>query len=147
EQMRRFSGTVFDEFIDNGAVTSYSSVDHMTALANGRQIGLIAICSQPGVVGGTTLTVALEHSADGKSFVAKTNGVLINGQKIGTLNVFSGGEASPVAPSMKYVRLAVTLGGTVASARVRIDATVRGSPEPVVATDAAAPRLPAGPLA
>jgi len=60
------------------------------------------------------------------------NGTIINAAPLGTTKtVVSGGEPRTIQPSMKYVRLAITLfsGVGLPSATVRISATVRGSPD------------------
>jgi hypothetical protein len=135
--MHRFSKSVFDEFIDNGAVVSYSSILHASDLANGRQIGVIAVCSQISVPGTTTLTVTLEHSGDGQRFTPKTtlmNAVVLGtlgSQPSGSLAIRTAGESAPVAPTLRFVRFAITLSQAtgVPSAYVKLAASVRGSPD------------------
>jgi hypothetical protein len=154
ERMRRFAGIVYDEFVDTGSGTVFTSIDHALALASGRQISVLVVEQNPDTKNPAVINVAVWHSADGDHFKVKTNGVIVNAETvpIASQRTISGGEPNTIQPSMKYVRLAIWVGngaGGAGTARVRIMATVRGTPdaEDIVAAEPepmTAPRLVPG---
>lgn len=146
--MQSFGGIIYDEFIDDVTSTRYSSVTDMADLANGRQIGLVAVCNQATA---HAISVDLEHSADGLTFVSKGGSLLISAPLGAGTSVLSGGEllrpegeVAAAVPSLRYVRLAIALTPDpltgVGAARVRIFCSVRGSkPVDLAALEAAPP--------
>lgn len=62
--MRQWVQTVFDDFVIGGA-TSYSSTTYNDQLGSSNQLALQAVADT--VTGTATLTVAIEHSNDGRN--------------------------------------------------------------------------------
>ena len=101
-----------------GTTTTYSPTRFNEVLGSFDKLAIQMIAEQPG---GTspTFTVALEHSNDQRNWVSKST--LISAQAVSTSapTVVSASDAG-TTPTMAFVRLAVTMGGTTPSCRLKI---------------------------
>jgi hypothetical protein len=114
-----FSGKVFDDML-------YGAGPHYTdASLNGRlgACDKLAIQCLADITSGTTPTiaVAIEHSSDGRNWKQKNGAAEIPAVTLapGVTNSFTGGDAG-TSPSLGYVRLAITLGGTGPAGHVEL---------------------------
>jgi hypothetical protein len=113
---------VFDENINTVGPVWKSSDEFNDALGAGDTLAIQAYVT---VVSGTTptLTVQVEHSADGQNWslgpTALSTGIVSNTAYAGS--VLSSASYVPLG----YVRLRVTLGGTTPACRARITVTTR----------------------
>ena len=125
---------VFDEQIA-GTGPFYTSQELGERLGRYDQLSFQAVVDQVSV-GGSTLWVQLQHSADGRSFVNKNNSpeLTTNPLSAGATNVAGGGDPSS-APTLGYVRLAISLSASI-SVHVKIYVTMRdqssATPRPVM---------------
>jgi hypothetical protein len=120
--MRLSNVMVFDENIKDTSGVWRSSDDFNDALGAG---DILAVQASVTNVSGTspTLTVGVEHSADGQNWITGPDAI-----SIGIVN--NTGYAGSVEPSalyvpLGYVRLKITLGGTSPACRARITVTSR----------------------
>lgn len=124
--MRSFNILVHDDVIAtaNPPRTVYSRPDFNDKLGSVDMLGLFAVTDQVATNG--TITVAIEHSADGLNWTAKTPGTPeINAATIqqDTTNLAYGSDGGS-SPSLGLVRLSVTI-ATSTSAHVKLWVTGR----------------------
>jgi hypothetical protein len=118
-----YSETVFDEVLMSTAV-SYTSIKHCEALSKGDQLAFIAHGENANA--GLSLTVAIEHSADGIHWAQKNTSPEINGAVLNNAIGIYGAEPLAFSPSQAFVRLRIQVGGSgLAKARVVVNAFVR----------------------
>jgi hypothetical protein len=123
--MRKYMKTVLNDFVV-GTTAVYTDTSYNDALGSVDKIALHVVIDQ---VSGTspTLTLALEHSCDGRNWVAKNiSGADISGQALlaTATNSFFASDAGTV-PFMGFVRIRVALGGTSPVAHVKVHLTGR----------------------
>lgn len=116
---------VFDEQLPTQS-SYFSKADFYKALGQYDQIALHAIVDNPTGATNGTITVVLEHSCDGRNFIAKNATAEINAAAIAfnSQSDAAGGDGGAL-PTLEYGRLNVKLAGGVTAARVRIWATLR----------------------
>lgn len=119
--MRKFNALVFDEFIPNAgaqATTLYTSQTLNERLGAFDMLTLMAVADN--VTGAAaTMTVQLQHSADGRNWGNKNQTAEINNVNLSTTaqNPYVGSDAGSTG-SLGFVRLAVTIAAN-SSAHVR----------------------------
>jgi hypothetical protein len=122
--MRSFSELVFDRMV-YGTDPVFTDASWNSGLGLPDQLAIFAKITQ---VSGTspTITVAIENSGDNILFGEKSGTPQINNQTLAANleNIFMGSD-SGASPSLAFVRLAVTLGGTTPAAWVRLYVTGR----------------------
>lgn len=126
--MRQINLEIFDEIVTGTGTTWYTSSDHHAAL--GGADGLIVQACTSLISGSSpTLTVAAEHSADGRAFVALEATPQINGSAVTEGGVYVGRTLFPASgqTALAFVRLAVTLGGTTPQCRLKLAVTGRST--------------------
>lgn len=125
--MRQSSLFVFDDFISGTASTWYSGAEFNAKIGQSDFFAVVALLQPP--VSGTspTITVASQHSVDGRNWIA-TGVIELSAVSIANNGVYSGSNAghlyggTPLAP---FVRLAITLGGTNPQGRLKLYVTAR----------------------
>jgi hypothetical protein len=154
---------VLNQFIGDGSVATYTSIEHTLALAGGRSASFLVTSTN--YDDDTYLTLFLENSVNGKDFQSKfigyytVSGVqyveavpIIDTHKLvytvggvilyPIVDTIVGAEPTAGLPNHRHARLRVQLmngAGTAGkSARVIIDATIRGTP---TSDDADAPTV------
>jgi hypothetical protein len=118
--MRHFNATVFDEFISTPNTTVYTSADFNARLAQCDQIAIHAVCDNYVAVS-PTITVTLEHSADGRNWVAKTLSTPLSGVVVAAGNF---GAEQGMSPTLGFARLGVSCSAVM---HVKIHVTARDS--------------------
>ena len=123
--MRKYMKTVLNDFVV-GTTVVYTDTGNNDSLGSADKIAMHVVIDQ---VSGTspTLTLALEHSCDGRNWVAKNvAGADIIGQTLSasTTNSFFASDAG-TTPFMGFVRIRVALGGTSPVAHVKVHLTGR----------------------
>ncbi len=118
---------VFDDVISDTA-SQYTPTRFNRELAEGERYVIQAICDD---VTGTspTITIVYEHSADGRTFIAKNGGIgEINTASLAvgaTTNLRSTGFSSGARAGHGMARLRLALGGTSPKAHVKVWVTLR----------------------
>jgi hypothetical protein len=120
-----FNIKAFDDYFTNaGAV--YTSAELNNLLAKPDKLALMAVTDQ--VFGVTALTVQIEHSADGRNWVAKNGTAEIPSTLISTTatTVLTGSDSGS-SPSLGFVRLKLMLpiGGPGTATHVKLYVTGR----------------------
>jgi hypothetical protein len=112
--MLRAHYLVFDDYLyaDEPAC---SGVEHMEALARGDHLALHVVLTNSAaeaaaLAAGGTFTAAIEHSLDGRRWVAKSTTPEIDAAPIEGASLY-GGERHPAPPSLPYVRLRLSITG------------------------------------
>ncbi len=120
--MRHAARNVFDDFVTTG-VRYWTSDAFSDLLGQYDQLSIQVVADDVDVTG--TFTLAIEHSADGVHFLAKSALPEIHAQPItaGLTNLFAVADAG-TNPSLTYVRLRVSV-ATTTRARIRVDVTMR----------------------
>ncbi len=115
-----YNEVVFDENL-SGTSNWYTSDVYSAVLASADYLRLIGLATQ--VTGtGPTVTIVLEHSADGQTWVAAST--LVNAAALSNnLTV----TAQSVEELLGLARLRITLGGTSPTCRLRVGVTGRAS--------------------
>jgi hypothetical protein len=119
--MRQSSTRVLDEFLAGSG--PFRTADHYNdPLGKCDQLSIQAVVDNVDATG--TITVQVEHSADNMNFMAKgapaINAVTIN---TGVTNTCAGVDTG-TSPSLRFVRLAITL-ATTTKAHVKLYVTMR----------------------
>ncbi|APR86496.1 Hypothetical protein A7982_11848 [Minicystis rosea] len=122
--MRRYMMTAMDEFVVSTTAV-YTSQDHNQKLGSTDQLAIQVIADQ---ISGTspTLTLQIEHSADGRNWASKAVTPEINVQALSSAstNVFYASDAG-ATPTLSFVRFKITLGGTSPVAHLKVNVTGR----------------------
>lgn len=122
--MRRSVIACFEEFVV-GTASVYTGAQFNESLGMYDMVAIQAVVDQ---VAGTSpdLTVAIEGSNDQRNWVAKNGTAEISAEPLSSsaTNVFVGTDAGST-PSLAFVRLKITLGGTNPSAHVKISVCLR----------------------
>lgn len=126
--MRHATLFVFDDFISGTGTTWYSGAEFNGKIGQADFFAVFALVQPP--VSGTspTITVASQHSTDGRNWI--TTGVTeLSGVSIANNGIYSGSNAGHLAvngnPLAPFVRLAVSLGGTSPQCRLKLYVTCR----------------------
>jgi hypothetical protein len=140
---------VFDEVIEDmtgasgtsGGVSTYTSLEHSDFLAGAQQLAFHALWE--GNTGDPSLTVQIETSGDGRTWLNKVGTLLpefIEPDAVGVGSA-TGGEPWPARPNPRFVRLRITASGKTSpfSLRVKLYACARTRRQPP-----RLPRVPAG---
>jgi len=124
--MRRGDRLVFDEFVVYTGTPVYTSAEHNTLLGTGDNLAIFAVVDQASV--GGSLIVVLEHSADGRSWIAKNapTAAEINSNNtfLATAQKAMWGYVKGVSPTLGEGRLKITFGAAL-NAHLRIHVTTR----------------------
>jgi len=113
---------VFDEFLNGPMVYYYTKDDWDEALGAYDQLAIHAVVDNIDASG--TLTVQVQNSADRKHYINKNSSPEISQAiSIGQITTFAGYE-NGTKPSLRYVRLAISL-VTTARAHVKLLVTTR----------------------
>jgi hypothetical protein len=127
---------VFDEYLSDTTpsggtylVTTSTSLEHTELLSSADQIGLQAVVHVLSSAGNLPLTIAIEHSANGRTWKRKNVSAEINAAldiSTGT-RAYVGGEGFPARASQRFVRLRIDVGDghTPFSVRLVIEASTR----------------------
>lgn len=118
--------TVFDDFVA-GTAPAYTDASWNPTLGGADKLAIMAVADQVSGTSAITLTVAIEHSGDGRNFLSKNAAAEINAQTIDSTQTWAlNGSDSGVTPSLGFVRLRVQLASaSAAQAHVRIHVTGR----------------------
>ena len=125
--MKRFTALVFDETIHT-TTPVYTSNAHNDVLGSADKLCIQAVVDEVANITSPTLTVAIEHSADGRFWIQKNTPPEIDAASTptGGTTPLVGSDQGGV-PSLCLVRLRLTLGGTggTPAAHVRVHVTGR----------------------
>lgn len=119
--MKKKSILVFDETIAGNA-TVYTSSLHNSALGDFDQVSLQVTVDSPNANG--YIGVQLQHSADELTFVDKGALIVDSALTADIRNTLTGADDG-ISPSLRFVRLAITLVAPTTKAHVKIHATLR----------------------
>lgn len=120
--MRKQSNEVFNEYV-SGAGPFYTSQKHNDMLGKDDQLSIQAVVDDVDIAG--TVTVQIQHSADGRNFVNKATAAEINAATLQTNKANTAtGQDNGASPSLAFVRLAVSL-ATTTRAHVKLHVTTR----------------------
>ena len=124
--MRQSTLFVFDDFISGTGTTWYSGAEFNAKIGMADMFAVFALVQPP--VSGTspTVTVASQHSVDGRNWIA-TGSTELSAVAIAANGAYYGGNpghffGAALAP---FVRLAITLGGTSPQCRLKLYVTGR----------------------
>jgi len=144
---------VFDEHLSDTSpsggtylVTTYTSLEHTELLSSADQIGIQAVVYVLSSTGNLPVTIAIEHSANGRTWKRKNASPEINA----TLDISSGsrsyvgGEVWPPRASQRFVRLRIDVGDThnPFSVRLTIEASTRTRTKRLPRMEPPPPALP-----
>jgi hypothetical protein len=121
--MRSFNILVFDDFISGAGTVVYTRPDFYDKLGGVDKLALCAVSDQVTTTG--TLTVQIEHSADGVNWIAKSGTAEIAAADLtaGSTEVAYGYDPG-TSPTLGLVRLSLTI-ATSTMAHVKLWVTGR----------------------
>jgi hypothetical protein len=121
--MRKASITAYDDFVQGTSATYYSDTTYNVALAMYDKVAVQVVADS---ASGTTptLTVAWEHSNDGRNWHEKATLVDAGAVSTTATATFFGSDNGST-PSMALCRVAITLGGTTPACHVRVHVCAR----------------------
>jgi hypothetical protein len=125
--MRRFTTTVFEDFVVGATSTSpvYTATDFNKTLGSVDRLAFQVVADQ---VSGTTptFTLQIEHSGDGRNWLSKAGTPEVNAQGLSTsaASVFIAYDAG-TTPSLGFIRFKIFLAGTSPVAHVKVHVTGR----------------------
>lgn len=124
--MRQSTLFVFDDFISGTGSTWYSGAEFNNKIGHADFFAVFALVQPPVSGSSPTLTVASQHSVDGRNWIA-TGVTELSAVSIANNGVYSGSNPGHVAgtPLAPFVRLAISLGGTSPQCRLKLYVTGR----------------------
>jgi hypothetical protein len=121
--MQVFNIKAFDDFI-HGNTAVFTTAEINGLLGKADKLALMAVADQ--VTGTTNLTVQIEHSGDGRNWVAKNGSAEIPATSIpASATTVLAGSDSGSSPSLGFVRLRLTLSQSIAVGHVKVYVTGR----------------------
>jgi hypothetical protein len=121
--MRKLSILAFDDFVMS-TTTVYTTMALNETLGAFDKLTIQAVCDS--ATGTTpTITVAIQHSGDQRTWIAKNGTAEINAFAVTVATPSTIGGDTSATGSMGFVRLAITLGGTTPTMHVKLWVTAR----------------------
>jgi hypothetical protein len=122
--MKHGSVVAFSEYV-NPNTTVYTSLEHTALLSRADQLVLQAVVDQGITSTPGTISIAIEHCGDGRSWKQKNAALDLTGPLLsGQTTVLVGGEKLKPRPSLRFVRLSILHSSNLAP-RVQVHVTAR----------------------